>query len=138
LYLNLYYIYAALRNIGHLETSSETIVRCFQEETSAAEIRLAAMDLTSRLLVCSSNSGSASSSRSSLLSVMSDQEEDSELRIGAYLASMSCPNQELVDGIKEILQNEEVNQGEKQTLQHLLNIVLYYIYIKYIIKYNLL
>jgi len=94
-----------LRNIGHLDGSSEVIQRCFQEETNPADIRLAAMDAAGRLLACGGQGESA------LMAAFSDKEEDSELRIGAYNALMACPDQALVDGIKELLQNEEVNQG---------------------------
>ena len=37
-------------------------------------------------------------------------DEDSELRIAAYLAVMQCPTQYVVDQIKETLASEEVNQ----------------------------
>ena len=37
-------------------------------------------------------------------------DEDSELRIAAYLAMMQCPTQYIVDQVKETLASEEVNQ----------------------------
>ena len=37
-------------------------------------------------------------------------DEDSELRIAAYLGVMQCPNQYVIDQVKETLASEEVNQ----------------------------
>ncbi len=45
------------------------------------------------------------------MQIFADQDEDSELRIAAYLALMSCPDQATVDLIKNLLETEEVNQG---------------------------
>ena len=43
--------------------------------------------------------------------IFADQNEDSELRINAYLALMGCPDEATVDLVKVLLEREEVNQG---------------------------
>ena len=43
--------------------------------------------------------------------LLTNTAEDSELRIGAYLALMSCPSQETVNQVKMVLTDEPVNQG---------------------------
>ena len=46
-----------------------------------------------------------------LMNLFANTAEDSELRIGAYLALMSCPSQETVNQVKTVLTDEPVNQG---------------------------
>jgi hypothetical protein len=41
----------------------------------------------------------------------SDTDNDSELRIGAYLAIMNCPTESTVETVKAVLTSEPVNQG---------------------------
>ena len=45
------------------------------------------------------------------MNLFANTAEDSELRIGAYLALMSCPSQETVNQVKTVLTDEPVNQG---------------------------
>ena len=49
--------------------------------------------------------------RSSLWNFFVNTENDSELRIAAYLAVMHCPTPQLMEDIKQSLINEPVNQG---------------------------
>ena len=50
-------------------------------------------------------------------------EEDSELRIHAYIAIMQCPTESAIFQIKEMLANEPVNQvGENCCTIHLLSL----------------
>ena len=37
-------------------------------------------------------------------------EEDSELRIAAYLSLMQCPNTDVISHVRSVLENEEINQ----------------------------
>ena len=41
-----------------------------------------------------------------------DTENDSELRIGAYLAIMNCPTESTIETVKTVLISEPVNQGD--------------------------
>ena len=46
-----------------------------------------------------------------LMATFSDTGQDSELRIGAYLALMNCPSKQTVKLVINALNNEPVNQG---------------------------
>ena len=46
------------------------------------------------------------------MTLLTNTAEDSELRIGAYLALMSCPSQDTVNQVKMVLTDEPVNQGK--------------------------
>lgn len=96
----------ALRNVGLFINAEPITMRCFQEKTNPMEIRLAAMDLA-RDMACRS-----SSTREALLQVLSLTDNDSELRIGAYLALFKCPDKALVQQLKTLLLQEPVNQGK--------------------------
>ena len=54
--------------------------------------------------------------------MFADTAEDSELRIGAYLALMSCPSQETVSQVKMVLTDEPVNQVGSFVWTHLTNL----------------
>ena len=45
------------------------------------------------------------------MTLLTNTAEDSELRIGSYLALMSCPSQDTVNQVKMVLTDEPVNQG---------------------------
>ena len=46
------------------------------------------------------------------MTLLTNTAEDSELRIGSYLALMSCPSQDTVNQVKMVLTDEPVNQGK--------------------------
>ena len=48
------------------------------------------------------------------MTLLTNTAEDSELRIGAYLALMSCPSQDTVNQVKMVLTDEPVNQGNNR------------------------
>lgn len=50
--------------------------------------------------------------RETALNVLKNKEEDSELRIKAYLALVDCPNAEVAKALKELIDNELSNQGK--------------------------
>ena len=53
--------------------------------------------------------------------MLRNKEEDSELRIKAYLALVDCPSAEVAKAIKELIDNELSNQGKVLEKQQLLN-----------------
>ena len=57
-----------------------------------------------------------------LMILFTNTAEDSELRIGAYLALMSCPSQETVNQVKMVLTDEPVNQVGSFVWTHLTNL----------------
>jgi hypothetical protein len=44
------------------------------------------------------------------MAVFRNREEDSELRIAAYLATMTCPSNIVMSKVRYLLESEEVNQ----------------------------
>jgi len=46
------------------------------------------------------------------VNTFADTENDSELRIGAYLAIMNCPTESTIETVKRVLTSEPVNQGD--------------------------
>ncbi|KAG7188374.1 hypothetical protein KM043_008028 [Ampulex compressa] len=57
-----------------------------------------------------------------LLKVMGDLEEDSEVRIKAYLSLVSCPCPEVANHLKEVLDKEPINQFGSFVSSHLRNL----------------
>lgn len=45
------------------------------------------------------------------MNILADSSEDSEIRIAAYLAVMKCADYQTILTVKNLLANEEVNQG---------------------------
>ena len=58
-----------------------------------------------------------------MLSLLRDSEEDSELRINAYLSLMECPTQSVLMDIRRLLEEEEVNQVGSFIWTHLTNLM---------------
>ena len=83
------------------------IEKCYYDYSNSMYIRLTALD-TIREISCTSQYAFYTK----LFSTFSDTDFDSELRIGAYLALMSCPSKTTVNLVKHVLTTEPVNQGE--------------------------
>ena len=58
----------------------------------------------------------------SLIQLMNDEQENSEMRIGAYLVLFDCPSDANVRAIKDLMETEEVNQVGSFMWTHLTNI----------------
>ena len=78
-------------------------------------IRLAAIDAIRRV-PCHLNG------RSSVLSLYLDTKQNTELRIGAYLAAMQCPSAQLLEEVKQALTHENINQVGSFVWTHLTNL----------------
>ena len=98
-----------LKSFGLLKRSATTVEKCFTDNTNSMFIRLAALD-TVRSLNCRSDDYDF---KKALWNMFADTTGDSELRIGAYLALMSCPTSVMVNLVKNVLVTEPVNQGNK-------------------------
>lgn len=57
-----------------------------------------------------------------LRNIFINKEEDSEVRIAAYLSLMHCPSEELISLVKDELEQEEVNQVGSFVWTHLTNL----------------
>lgn len=61
--------------------------------------------------------------RNDLMTIYTNRDEDSELRIAAYLGLMTCPSASILDKIKNTLESEEVNQVGSFVWSHLTNLM---------------
>ena len=113
-----------LGNIGRLHRGHEAVQACYQDFTNPMDIRLTALD-TIRRIGCSIQQQSSNDFdfKPALFALFSDNNMDSELRIGAYLALINgCPSSSTVNLIKNILITEPVNQVGSFVWTHLTNI----------------
>ena len=111
-------------NIGRLHRGHEAVQACYQDFTNPMDIRLTALD-TIRRIGCSIQQQSSNDFdfKPALFALFSDNNMDSELRIGAYLALINgCPSSSTVNLIKNILITEPVNQVGSFDWMHLTNI----------------
>ena len=101
----------------------EVVQACYQDFTNPMDIRLTALD-TIRRVGCAQQSSSAEFDfKPALFTLFSDNNMDSEIRIGAYLALINgCPSSSTVNLIKNILITEPVNQVGSFVWTHLTNI----------------
>ncbi len=98
-----------LRSIGSLHRAEDVVYSCYNDFTNSIYVRLAALDVI-RTVACSSQSLRLSFDPK-LMRTFTDTTQDSELRIGAYLALMACPQPSTVSLLKSVLMTEPVNQG---------------------------
>ncbi|CAL4076232.1 unnamed protein product [Meganyctiphanes norvegica] len=103
----------ALGNSGHMINSESILQRCYTEENDM-EIRVAAIEAWRHT--------SCDYDRSHLLAAFQDENQDTEIRIAAYLAAMTCPTSEIIDVINSHLISEGVNQVTSFVWTHITNI----------------
>ncbi|GAB6031625.1 hypothetical protein CHUAL_009385 [Chamberlinius hualienensis] len=104
----------ALGNIGHIDQAIPMVQSCYKTIENPIEVRLAAIDAHRRMPCKNRNND--------ILNTYLDREEDSEVRIGAYLIAMTCPSETILDKIEERLVNEDVNQVASFVWTHLTSI----------------
>jgi hypothetical protein len=95
----------ALRNVGLMTGSADTLQSCYMTKSHPMWVRVAAVE-TAQTLRCHHQD-----QEFGLLATLRDRQEDSELRIAAYRALVACPNEADVMAVKELLLNEQINQG---------------------------
>ncbi len=109
----------ALTNIRRLTTDSKiTIInKCFDihNQHKRTEVRVAALDLVRRL-PCKPEY------QTYALAMYKNQHFDSELRIAAYRAIMSCPSENIMAAISEVMQDEQSEQVGSYVWTHLSNL----------------
>lgn len=99
-----------LRNIGQIIDSKDVLNRCYQTKSNPMLVRVAVIETIRKWQL----SCIFSENDDGLVELFKDKQEDSELRINAYLAMMTCPTEKIIDTIKILLMEEEVNQGKLQ------------------------
>jgi Domain of unknown function (DUF1943)/Lipoprotein amino terminal region len=104
-----------IRNIGHAYNKNN-LKQCYQNKSNSMWVRLGALDAI-RKFPCK-----FASKDFDLAKTLQDQQEDSELRIGAYLALVNCPSEATIEHIKAILIKEPINQIGSFVWTHLTNI----------------
>ena len=109
-------ILKGLRNIGLLTDNGSALKKCYTSKSNSIWVRLAAVE-TIRKMPCS-----IIQKDFGLLRVFKDKQEDSEIRIGTYLAHFECLNDLSVQKIKELLSDEPVNQVGSFIWTHLTNV----------------
>ncbi|CAL4079365.1 unnamed protein product, partial [Meganyctiphanes norvegica] len=103
----------ALGNAGRMANAQSILRRCYTEENDM-EIRIAAIEAW-RHTPCDYD-------RSHLLAAFQDENQDSEIRIAAYLSAMTCPTSDLIETIKDRLTSEGVNQVGSFVWTHMTNL----------------
>ena len=101
-----------LRNIGQIIDSKDVLKRCYQTKSNPMLVRVAVIETIRKWQL----SCIFSENDDGLIELFKDKQEDSELRINAYLALMTCPTENIIDTIKTLLMEEEVNQGKLHSL----------------------
>jgi hypothetical protein len=102
-------IVLALKAIGNIGVVSKSVTTskaelCFQQKSNPVDIRLAAIDAYRRLS-CSGFSTAP------FLRLYSTANENTEIRISSYLTVMRCATPKVIEVVKNVLHDEEVNQG---------------------------
>nr|XP_034313736.1 apolipophorins isoform X7 [Crassostrea gigas] len=104
----------AIGNIEQTQTMIPVLEKCFSRKNNAMGIRVAAVEAYRRM-PCAAD-------RNNLIALFRNTDEDSELRLAAYLQVMKCPTDNILQQIKETLMSEEVNQVGSFVWTHLMNL----------------
>ncbi|XP_038048374.1 uncharacterized protein LOC119722369 isoform X2 [Patiria miniata] len=109
----------ALANARRLSTDSKIsiISKCFDHHnpTKGMEIRIAALEVVRRL-PCNPEYQTYAKG------MYKNQHFDSELRIAAYRAIMTCPSEDIMAAVKEVMMEEESDQVGSYVWTHLSNL----------------
>ena len=114
--LKMVLVLKGIRNLGNILQAKEVLEKCFQDRKNSPFVRVTVIEAVRKWEL------SCSFSDSGLLEILQNREEDSEVRINAYLALMTCPSEQIIANIKSLLMNEEVNQVGSFIWTHLSNL----------------
>ena len=104
----------AIGNAGNAAHIAPTLNRCAVNTDAPMSVRVAAVAAYRRM--------SCEASREELFRLFENKQQDSELRIHAYLAVMQCINEQVIDRIRTVLGAEEINQVGSFVWTHLTNL----------------
>ncbi|WAR23117.1 APLP-like protein [Mya arenaria] len=105
----------ALGNTGNGEAIIPALYNCIENTDNPMDVRVAAIQAF-RNFRCGAD-------RNNLMGVYRDTTRNPELRIHAYLAVMKCPNEYVIDQIRDTLKTEESNQAGSFVWSHLTNLM---------------
>ena len=105
----------SIRNIGFV-INKNVLKQCYQGKYNSMWLRLAALD-TIKSFPCQ-----FAHQDYGLIRMFQDKQEDSELRIGAYLALVHCPSEATLKNIKALMIDEPINQIGSFVWTHLTNL----------------
>lgn len=101
------YALKAIANMRHLSDSvAAKVVAIAQDNKQPARLRVTALE-TYLADACRDKI------RDSALHILKDIQQDSEIRIKAYLVLAQCPNGKVANAIKSLLEQEQSYQGKK-------------------------
>ncbi|GFT71844.1 vitellogenin [Nephila pilipes] len=101
----------AIGNIGYMFKHSEMIETIYKFPQRRTEVRLAAIEAYRRV--------SCDISREELMKTYSNYNEDTEIRIAAYLAVMRCPSVSVIEQVKDVMMKEKINHVGSFVWTHL-------------------
>ncbi|XP_076436385.1 uncharacterized protein LOC143275928 [Babylonia areolata] len=104
----------AIGNAGHVSSSVSVVNKCVKRTRNPMEVRVAAAQAFRRM-PCDAD-------RTAVTFLMEDTQEDSELRIAAYLAVMTCPDDDTLQRVQLLLESETDEQVGSFVWSHLTNL----------------
>ncbi|CAG5119505.1 unnamed protein product, partial [Candidula unifasciata] len=105
----------AVGNLGFSDSLASTLEKCVKNTDAAVNTRVTAVQAY-RGLSCGVDRGT-------VMDTFVNTNEDSELRIAAYLAIMQCWDERFLTEIKNALKKEEINQVGSFVWTHLTNLM---------------
>ncbi|XP_071162849.1 uncharacterized protein [Mytilus edulis] len=105
----------SLGNAGFVSNAIRTISNCMTKRENPTEVRLSAIQAFRRM--------PCAISRDDVMAIFRNKDEDSELRIASYQALMTCPSDNVLSRVRNVLESEEVNQVGSYVWSHLTNLM---------------
>lgn len=102
----------AIGNAGVLIHPLETLSACYKNDLNPMDVRLSAISAMRRFKCDKID-------KASISDMFVDNQQDTELRIAAYLIATQCPGILLIDDIKNVLYTENVTQVTSFVWTHL-------------------
>ncbi|XP_075230090.1 retinoid- and fatty-acid binding glycoprotein apolipophorin [Lycorma delicatula] len=112
-------VIASLKGLHNVHFLTNNIVeklsQCAADKTVKTKIRVAALETFQ-------SDASKHKLKNTAITILKDLDEDSEVRIKAYLALVECPCQKVADTVKHVIENEKINQVGSFITSHLRNL----------------
>ncbi|PIK39676.1 putative apolipophorins-like [Apostichopus japonicus] len=105
----------ALHALGNAGIYRRSIRKCYESESTDIALRVAALQAIKEM-------SCETQEQDGMIAILMKTSQDSELRISAYKALMSCPRQEVLDVVVTLLDEEMSNQVGSYIVSHMKNI----------------